>query len=100
MEIAQLIAFYGDILTIKIVRDKQSRKSKGFAFVEMVNEADVTEAIIGLDNSEFQGKVLSVKFATEPVAKPASNYSRPRNPGRPGNNDRKFNPDRSKRPRL
>ena len=100
MDIAQLVAPYGDISTIKIVRDKQSRKSKGFAFVEMADEAAAKEVIGALDNAEYREKVLTIKFATEPVAKPAPNFSRPRFSPRPGNNDQSPKPFKAKRPRL
>ena len=35
IELAKLIAPYGDIATLKIVRDKKTRICKGYAFVEM-----------------------------------------------------------------
>ncbi len=100
MDIAQLVAPYGDISTIKIVRDKQSRKSKGFAFVEMISEEAAREVMAALDNAEYREKVLTIKFATEPVAKPAPNFSRPKFSPRPVGREQSQNPNKAKRPRL
>jgi len=102
MDIAQLVSPSLDILTIKIVRDKQSRKSKGFAFVEMKNEDHAAQVIEALDNAEYRDKVLTVKYATEPVAKPAPrfNQSRPYDPNRNSNRDQGSKSFKPRRPRI
>ena len=101
MQLAQLIAPHGNIGTIKIVRDRQTRKCKGYAFVEMLTEEDAAQAAAALDGQEMEERELTVRLAEErQVAPPPRRPSftpRP-NPGyKTNNNDRDEN--RSKRPR-
>jgi len=102
MDIAQLVSPSLDILTIKIVRDKQSRKSKGFAFVEMKNDDHAAQVIEALDNAEYRDKVLTVKYATEPVAKPAPRFNKPRpfDQNRTQNRNEGSQPFKPRRPRI
>jgi len=46
LALAQLVSPYGEVSTIKIVRDKQSGKTKGYAFIEMVNRNAAEEVAI------------------------------------------------------
>ncbi|RDU61745.1 RNA-binding protein, partial [Helicobacter sp. MIT 14-3879] len=55
-------AQYGDVLSIKIINDKQTNKLKGYAFVEM--EADNADcAIEMLNQTVFLGRVIKVSGA-------------------------------------
>ncbi|PAW95081.1 hypothetical protein CKK33_16900 [Mucilaginibacter sp. MD40] len=63
LSLAQLIGVHGDIATLKIVRDKLTRKSKGYAFVEMVSEEGAAAAIEALNKAVLGDKVLDVKPA-------------------------------------
>jgi RNA recognition motif-containing protein len=37
-QLEQAFAAYGDVTSVRIITDKVTRRSKGFAFVEMANE--------------------------------------------------------------
>jgi RNA recognition motif-containing protein len=63
MGLAQLVGAHGDISTIKIVRDKLTRRGKGYAFVEMVSEEGMTAAIEMLNRTVWEDKILDVKPA-------------------------------------
>ncbi len=103
MELAMLIAPHGDISTIKIVRDRQTRKCKGYAFVEVLSEDDAIKIAAALDGEEMQGRPLSVKVREDTPPKPAF----PQRTARPANTKPAFNkapyspgePVRPKRPR-
>lgn len=73
MALAQMVGPYGDILTMKIVRDKISRKSKGYAFVEMADRAAADNVVEALNGALLKDKVLAVNISVDiPVAaKPA-----------------------------
>ena len=71
LEIVQLLSNYGQVSTIQIVRDKLSKKSKGYAFVEITTRAGADAIIETLDATEFQGKELSIRFATAKTEGPA-----------------------------
>ncbi len=84
MELAMLIAPHGNISTIKIVRDRQTKKCKGYAFVEVLTEEDAVKIAAALDGEQMQDRVLTVKVSEDAPAKPAlpqrtnrQTYSRP-----------------------
>ena len=54
---------FGQIESIKIIKDNYSNRSKGFGFVEMSNNADAQSAINGLNDKELKGKTLKVNTA-------------------------------------
>ncbi len=77
MELARLFGPHGDISTIKIVRDKQTRKCKGYAFIEMVTKEGADNAIDGLDGVEMGGRPLTVKITEDKPVAPATNCRKP-----------------------
>jgi RNA recognition motif-containing protein len=81
LALVQLVSLYGEVDTIKIVRDKISKKSKGYAFLDMKTKADADAVLDNLDGSDFQGKELSIKFAVAKDEGPAhlkfNKYKRP-----------------------
>jgi RNA recognition motif-containing protein len=58
-----LFSEYGEIESLKIMQDQFSRRSKGFGFVEMLNEEDAKRAIATLNGKDFMGKSLTVAEA-------------------------------------
>jgi RNA recognition motif-containing protein len=66
IELAKLIAPYGDIATMKIVRDKKTRICKGYAFIEMETEEGAEQAIEALNGNLMQDRELTVKISEEP----------------------------------
>jgi len=71
-----LFAKAGGVISVDVVKDKRTRKPKGFAFVEMVSRGDAGKAV-----SEFNGYRLDqrkikvmVARATNPQNKRATPY--------------------------
>ena len=54
---------FGQIESVKIIKDNYSGRSKGFGFVEMPNNADAQSAINGLNDKELKGRTLKVNTA-------------------------------------
>ena len=54
---------HGNVISAKVVTDRESGKSKGFGFVEMENENDAESAIKALNGSEVNGRKLVVAAA-------------------------------------
>lgn len=54
---------HGNIISAKVVTDKESGKSRGFGFVELENDNDVNNAIKALNGSELNGRKLVVASA-------------------------------------
>ena len=61
-QLAALFEPYGEILSLRIVKDRETGKAKGFGFIEM-SERDALKAIAALDNHEFFGRNLKVSEA-------------------------------------
>ena len=58
-----VVGEYGEVSSCKIIKDRDTGKSKGFAFVEMVDDAAATKAIEELNGAELDGRTLVVKEA-------------------------------------
>jgi len=85
-EINALFADFGAVKSVNIIRDNASGRSKGFAFVEMENEADAEAAIEALNESEFAERKIIVNKA-RPKTEGNRGGGRSRNQGR-GNRQR------------
>ncbi|MBK49584.1 MAG: RNA-binding protein [SAR202 cluster bacterium] len=59
---------YGDVASAKVIRDRETDRSRGFGFVEMESDDEAQNAIDALNGQEFMGRKLVV------------NESRPRTP--------------------
>lgn len=71
LELAQLVSPHGEIVTMKIVRDKQTRICKGYAFLEMASEDDAVAVMAALDGEKLGERELSVKLADVAPPPPA-----------------------------
>jgi RNA recognition motif-containing protein len=54
---------FGTVQSAQVIMDRDSGRSKGFAFVEMDTEAQAQAAIDGLNDQEAQGRRLTVNEA-------------------------------------
>ena len=54
---------FGQIESVRIIKDNYSGRSKGFGFVEMSNNAEAQSAINGLNDKELKGRPLKVNTA-------------------------------------
>jgi RNA recognition motif-containing protein len=62
-DIEQLFAEFGSVLSVKIITDKFTHRSKGYGFVEMENEAEGEKAIENLNGKDVLGRNLKVSRA-------------------------------------
>ncbi|WP_199610596.1 RNA recognition motif domain-containing protein [Flocculibacter collagenilyticus] len=62
--VRQLFSEHGQVHSVRLLKDRQTGKRRGFGFVEMA-EADVAKTIKALNDSEFQQRVLKVREAKE-----------------------------------
>ncbi len=54
---------FGQVESIKIIKDNYSGRSKGFGFIEMQDNASAQSAIDGLDGKELKGRAIKVNQA-------------------------------------
>lgn len=54
---------YGSVDRVSIITDRETGKSRGFAFVEMPNDSEADRAIQALNGHEMSGRRLNVNEA-------------------------------------
>jgi len=62
-QLFDLFAGFGEVTSAKIITDKFSGNSRGFAFVEMPNNEEAQNAINNLNESELDSRTMAVKEA-------------------------------------
>ena len=63
----ELFSQAGTVDTVQIMRDRETGRARGFAFVEMETEADAQTAINQLNERPFGGRTLAVNEARPPA---------------------------------
>lgn len=66
-DLTQKFEQYGTVSSAKVIMDRDTGRSKGFAFVEMANGQEAAQAIQGLNGSDFGGRSMNVSEA-KPMA--------------------------------
>jgi len=75
---------FGDVATVRIVRDRATGESRCFGFVEMPDEAQAKAAIQEMNEKELKGSALTVEMGRARMASPGGGRP-PRGQGsRPG----------------
>ncbi len=62
-QVRELFSNYGEVQEVKIVMDRFSGRSRGFAFVRMASAEDAGKAKDALNGQPFQGKALVIDWA-------------------------------------
>lgn len=62
-EVRALFETFGEVKSVKIVKDFETGEPRGFAFVEMPSREQANEAINALDSKPFQQRTLKVNEA-------------------------------------
>jgi RNA recognition motif-containing protein len=71
-DLKQAFKPFGEVESVRIIRDMYSGRSKGFGFVEMSGKSEAQSAIESLNGKELMGRTVKV------------NEARPRSEGRRG----------------
>jgi RNA recognition motif-containing protein len=50
--LSELFSQYGEVISVRIIKDKETRRSKGYGFVEMANDSEANAAIEALNGVE------------------------------------------------
>jgi cold-inducible RNA-binding protein len=62
-QLEELFAQYGQVKSAQVIMDRDTGRSKGFGFVEMVDANQARAAIEGLNLKEIDGRSLTVNEA-------------------------------------
>jgi len=75
-ELKQVFELFGEVETVKIIKDRYSNESKGFGFVEMPSGAEAQSAISGLNGKELKGLTINVNQAQPQKSKSGRGHRR------------------------
>ncbi len=89
-ELRSLFEPHGAVDSVTIVTDRDTGRSRGFAFVEMANNSEADAAILALNGSDFGGRPLTVNEARPKADRGGS---------RGGHNNRRDNSRSRREPR-
>ena len=61
-DLRDAFAAYGEVVSANVVMERETQRSRGFGFVDMADD-DARKAISGLNESDLQGRALTVNEA-------------------------------------
>lgn len=61
--LSELFSQYGEVTSVRIIKDKETKRSRGFGFVEMANDEDAQKAIDSLNGAEHYERAIVVSQA-------------------------------------
>jgi len=65
-QLRHLFMGYGNVESVKIIKDKMTQRSMGYGFVKFSTEAEAQAAIEGLNGRQLESKTLKVAVAKPP----------------------------------
>jgi len=90
-ELQAMFAGAGPIKSVTVVRDRDTGRSRGFAFVEMETQADAQKAISMMNGKDLEGRPLTVNLARPREDRPGGRSGGRGRPGsRSGPRDRDY----------
>ncbi|HYC29419.1 MAG TPA: RNA-binding protein [Chitinophagaceae bacterium] len=63
-DVRTLFSAFGEVKSARVITDNYTRRSRGFAFVEMAEANAAVQAIERLNNTSFMHKTITVREAT------------------------------------
>jgi len=66
-QLRDMFGQYGEIVDVKLISDRMTGRSKGFAFVEFADEASAQAAIEGTNGKDMGGRAIVVNVARPPA---------------------------------
>ena len=85
--LGQFFASAGTVVSAKVIRDRETNKSRGFGFVEMATAEEAEKAMNELNGADLDGRKINVSEAKPQEDRGPRNYSGGGNRG--GYNDRR-----------
>lgn len=73
-QLADHFAQAGTVVSAKVITDRETNRSKGFGFVEMSSDEEAKAAIESLNNTELDGRAITVNEARPREERPKNSY--------------------------
>ncbi len=73
-DLEEKFAQFGSVVSVKIITDRDTNRSKGFGFVEMSSSSEAQDAIAQLNGTEFSGRQMNVTEAKPMAPRTNSRY--------------------------
>ena len=67
---------YGTVESARVIKDRETGRSKGFGFVEMPEEEEARAAIDALNGAEIQGRAVIVNQARPREERPKGGFNK------------------------
>ncbi|XP_020218965.1 glycine-rich RNA-binding protein 2, mitochondrial [Cajanus cajan] len=65
MSLREAFGRYGEVIDAKVITDRETGRSRGFAFITYATSEDASSAIQGMDGQDLHGRRIRVNYATE-----------------------------------
>jgi cold-inducible RNA-binding protein len=75
-ELRTVFEAHGAVEKVSVVTDRDTGRSRGFAFVEMTNAAEADKAIAALNGTDLGGRTLTINEAKPKTDRPKSGGQR------------------------
>ncbi len=62
-DLRDLFSTHGEVSAVRVITDRDTGRSKGFGFVEMVDDGEAKQAIEALDGKDFMGRDVRINEA-------------------------------------
>jgi RNA recognition motif-containing protein len=62
-QLRDVFSAYGEVNSVSVITDRDTGRSRGFAFIEMSNHGEAQAAINGVNGTEHGGRTLKVNQA-------------------------------------
>ena len=64
-DLEDLFKQHGEVISAKVILDRDTNRSRGFGFVEMSSDSGAQGAIDALNGTEVKGRAINVSIAKE-----------------------------------
>jgi cold-inducible RNA-binding protein len=69
-ELSSAFSQFGEVVSVKIITDKRSGRSKGYGFVELETDAAADDAVAAMNGKELAGRNIKVNKAHSQTEQP------------------------------
>jgi RNA recognition motif-containing protein len=98
-ELRNVFEAHGAVDKVSLVTDRDTGRSRGFAFVEMTNASEADKAIAALNGTDLGGRTLTINEAKPKTDRPRSGGQRSGGGGGGGRDDYRGHARQPREPR-